>query len=495
MRRGTVRAAPYRIRDNAFMLRSLALHREIRSQGRLFGTIMNLSFNLLVRITLFAVALFLASSVWVALQMKSRVQDDIVRIGPVVQKLLARDARAGPAPFDRSLEGYRLDNLTQAGAFGPFCITLHDLTDRLALHECFGESVGAPKWLAALMQRLLDDLPVYRGGLDDAPGRHVGEVVVSPYVASAAAELWRQLRILLAVAGGILFLNVLVYLPVRRALHPTDTILAALARLEAGNLSVRLPHFELIELERISRVFNHMAESLEKHRHAQHLLSEKLLSVREEERRHLAHELHDEFGQCLVSIRAETTYAKEVAREEAPSIVPCADSVLRTTARMMSVLQDIVHRLRPVGLDEFGLEVTLHSLVEGWNTTLRGRCRIDFERMGSLDDLPDNVNVTVCRLVQESLTNAVKHGQATRIEIRIGRLADGGLELSIEDNGKERSEAPFEAGCGLIGMHERVDALGGVFSCGARPGAGFGVRATLPGTAFPGVTQLAGVDA
>src|SRR5690606_7320082 len=101
--------------------------------------------------------------------------------------------------------------------------------------------------------------------------------------------------------AGVLLLNFLVYLPVRRALRPADEILAALARMEQGDLSVRMPRPELIELQRIAAGFDHLAERLEATSRGQRLLAQRLLSVREEERRHLARELHDEFGQCLTS--------------------------------------------------------------------------------------------------------------------------------------------------------------------------------------------------
>ncbi|HJV92392.1 MAG TPA: histidine kinase, partial [Azonexus sp.] len=265
---------------------------------------------------------------------------------------------------------------------------------------------------------------------------------------------------------------------VRRALRPTVQILDALGKLEAGDLKVRLPPFELIELQRIGSVFNHLADQLQKTIGEQQRLAERRLTIREEERRHLARELHDELGQCLTSINAEAAYANTVARSGLPALLPCTEAIARTTAHMMKSLQQILRQLRPIGLEEFGLVAGLEQLVRGWNQRSRERCTYRLELDGKFDNFPDNLNVSLYRIVQESLTNATRHGDATEVVVRIKR--GDSIELSIADDGRREAAPPSEPGMGVLGMRERVQALGGSFTLAARQPRGMIVAASIP---------------
>src|SRR5690606_19120129 len=120
--------------------------------------------------------------------------------------------------------------------------------------------------------------------------------------------------------------------------------------------------------------FDHLAERLEATSRGQRLLAQRLLSVREEERRHLARELHDEFGQCLTSIRAEAACATELARERLPELLPSSEAISHVAAHMMESLQGILHQLRPIGLETFGLRAGLEQLVRGWQQGNQTKC-------------------------------------------------------------------------------------------------------------------------
>ncbi|MCK6388418.1 MAG: sensor histidine kinase, partial [Zoogloea sp.] len=210
-------------------------------------------------------------------------------------------------------------------------------------------------------------------------------------------------------------------------------------------------------------------------------LAHRLLSVREEERQHLARELHDEFGQYLASLNAEAAFARELADEGVPALRPCADSIVRTIEHMMETLQQILHRLRPIGLEEFGLLPSLRQLIVGWNQRSR-ETRFTLVADDVLDDLPDNINVSLYRIIQESLTNAVRHGQPGRVEVSL-RRAPAGLILEIRDDGqgvRSGPDAGKPGGFGRLGMEERVLALGGTLHIAPAPGRGTLVSVHLP---------------
>ena len=153
---------------------------------------------------------------------------------------------------------------------------------------------------------------------------------------------------------------------------------------------------------------------------------------------------------------------------------------------MMESLQQILHRLRPVGLEEFGLQASLEQLVADWNQRGRGRTTLALEITGSLAELSDDINVSLYRIVQEGITNALRHGQADRVAIDL-QVAATVLTLDIRDNGRFQprssgvvaGEGTMEGGgegerrqggYGLLGMEERVLALGGTLSIGPAEG-------------------------
>lgn len=313
------------------------------------------------------------------------------------------------------------------------------------------------------------------------PGTRVGEIDLTPHWPAQAAQLWQHWWQTLVSALGLLALVALTYLAARLALRPTGAMMATLQRLEAGDLSARMPRVGPRELQRIGAQFNRMADRLQDTVDAQRRLADRLLTTREEERRHLARELHDELGQSLTSIRAEVAFVDEVARESVPALVPSADALTRTCEGMVTAVRHIVQQLRPPGLEAFGLTACLQQLVDSWQRRDAGRCDYRLVMEGQLDRWDDTLSVSVFRLVQEGLTNAVRHGQASRIEVAVQERPDG-LHLRVQDNGplSQPPSLPTGGGQGLLGMHERVQALGGTLSLAVADPHGLCLHIHLP---------------
>ncbi len=439
---------------------------------------MDLKRSLLVRITLFALVILVIAVAVVLEQTRSRARSQIERTGHTIQQLITDEVVRKTDAYHRSIEDLDLSSLSAIGELIHFCVEIEPLYAKGVAAHCFAEPAYAPALLHWAMGHLIGSDVVYRSGLGQYPGIKVAELLIRPDVASATVEAWRQIQTVLWITLGILCLNFLVYLPVRRALRPTGEILDALAKMEAGDLSVRLPLVELIELQRISTVFNHLADRLQKTIGEQQRLAEHLLTVREEERRHLARELHDELGQCLTSINAEAAYANELARDSLPELLPCTQAIARTTGHMMESLQQILRQLRPIGLEEFGLIAGLEQLIEGWNQRSRGRCSYRLIVDGDFTHLPDQLNVSLYRIVQESLTNATRHGEASEVVVTLNRR--DAIDVRIEDDGREQAASQPQPGFGVLGMHERVQALGGSFALSPRQPRGMVVSASIP---------------
>lgn len=207
------------------------------------------------------------------------------------------------------------------------------------------------------------------------------------------------------------------------------------------------------------------------------------VQVQEDERRRIARELHDELGQHLNAIKVDAVTIREAERL-APDSRRAVLSIIEVTDHLHAIVRNMIRRLRPAGLDELGLP----SAIENYLESMRGRLpelRVDLAIAGNFDDLAEPVNITLYRVIQEGLTNVVRHANASCVEIclnRTGVPAQLGSEitLTISDNGTGHPARQAAGGLGLIGMRERIEALGGRFEVSSGALCGFLVSAWLP---------------
>ena len=210
-------------------------------------------------------------------------------------------------------------------------------------------------------------------------------------------------------------------------------------------------------------------------------VSSHLLEVQEKERRHLARELHDEIGQALTAVKINLQMLQRL-----PDMGAAAgrlDDSLAMLNRILEGVRQLSLDLRPSLLDDLGLAVALRWYVDAQAE----RAGLTSEVVtGALpDDLPTDTATTCFRIVQEALTNVVRHARATRVWVTLER-ADAGLTVSITDDGigfdvtTARQRALAGESLGILGLEERVDLAGGRSSIESAPGGGTTVRAWLP---------------
>lgn len=293
------------------------------------------------------------------------------------------------------------------------------------------------------------------------------------------AEAWREtegfLYLLLALALAVYGL---VHITVGRAFRAVGQIMEGLEGIEKGEYGQRLPGFSLPEFQRISRAFNHMAAALEKSRDENRALIRQSMSIQEEERRHLARELHDEFGQSVTAIKAMAAALRnhgDANREVATHIMAMCD-------RLFGVVRAMMRRLRPSILDELGLSASLEDLVENWRVGQPGLA-IECACEEGLDEYAGEASIHLYRIVQECLTNVARHAEARHVSIRLG-LADAGrggwIELLFQDDGRGFDPGQPRRGFGLAGMKERVAGLGGHFQLDTGPSLGATLTIRIP---------------
>jgi signal transduction histidine kinase len=220
-----------------------------------------------------------------------------------------------------------------------------------------------------------------------------------------------------------------------------------------------------------------------------HQLAQQLILLQEQERRHLARELHDELGQCCVAIKVDAASIAQDTRERLPAAHASACAISETANHLHNVVRGMLNRLRPTGLDELGLAACLELLVESWSKLHGIACT--FAAEASLDGLDEATNITIYRTVQEGLTNIARHAHATRAAVTICRLATDTskvdcITLTIDDNGSGFPADGIRNGFGVLGMNERVNALGGSITFSLAPSGGTRVEAVLPLPVGPG---------
>jgi signal transduction histidine kinase len=207
----------------------------------------------------------------------------------------------------------------------------------------------------------------------------------------------------------------------------------------------------------------------------------RLEAAKEEERRFLAHELHDELGQSLTALKLRLQLDSRTPRiapdERTPQALTLIDQLI---ARVRKISVD----LRPPLLDEVGLGPALRLYLEGQAALSNVPIQLDFMDAAEGARLAPDLEIACFRVVQESITNALRHASARQIEVRIVRDARG-VSLSIRDDGRGFDLAGLASGdlsdhLGIVGMRERVRTRAGAFQLTSRPGAGTSVEIELP---------------
>ncbi|MEX1199564.1 MAG: histidine kinase [Methylophaga sp.] len=309
-----------------------------------------------------------------------------------------------------------------------------------------------------------------------------GTILVSLNRQVETSRAWNNLQAVIGILSfSILAVCLLVYMTINRMLKPAQLIVSGLEKMRDGQLNTRLPAFDIAEWRRTSEAINALADSQQQVLADNQRLALKLLNVQEEEHRYIARELHDEFGQCLAGINAMTTGIRQSARQEYPKILPELENINNVIDHMMLALRNLLTRLRPADVDEIGLQKSLQKLIKSWHQRSGNQTRFELTIDTDLATLPEPLPVNIYRIVQEALTNIAKHAYATQTSIELNCPQAGTLALQIKDNGlAEAKNIQQSMGMGLLGIHERVSALGGQTNITANPGGGLKMLITLP---------------
>lgn len=429
---------------------------------------MSLRFRLNLLITLLFAIILLAGSFYVINNARTAIKEEMQSVAKLTLQLVEIALMNNTDSSTPEIQKSVLENIANLDSTRHLEIELYktgNVGKIIPVRVMPSITSEAPEWFIQMVK----PLPVeYRRTFRVAEAFYT-EILIRANPSDEITEVWNETKGVLALLVLFALLaNILVYIILGRGLAPIESILKGLDGIEQGEYQLRLPKFKFPEFSRISEKFNNMAEVLQKSRDENRLLTQKSLAIQEDERRILAQELHDEFGQSITAIKAVAVSIEQAKHQDDEMLKSSAKTIGVFSDRMYEVARRMMRQLRPAILDEFGLISALQDMIDDWNARHEDVfCHFEFK--GKFDELGEEVNISIYRIVQESLTNIIKHAQASDVTVCLTQVDrdkevdsphEIGIQLLIKDNGTGFDETTHR-GLGLLGMRERVEALHG----------------------------------
>ena len=339
-----------------------------------------------------------------------------------------------------------------------------------------GPSGKVPEWF--IKSLLVPDLAQHITIL--VQGRRVGELVFEPELSAQIYEKWIAFLALLASSVALAFLAGLAsYMTIGSALRPLRDLSEGLARLRTGNFSEAVDCLGPPEIRESCLSVNELAVTLSQLSSENRALLRRMVSIQDDERRDISRELHDELGPLLFAIRANVIAMvdDESSSGKPPNVRE--QRVLEAVEALQVTNRRILDRLRPLLIEELGLDASIQKLLRNVHAQVPGMA-VTFNvdpRIATADGV---VAQTVYRVLQESVTNVLKHSGASALKVKT-EVADGVILVEVADNGSNAPQQP-KFGRGLTGMRERLRALEGTFDY-VRADGWTTIRCSLPLTA------------
>ena len=332
---------------------------------------------------------------------------------------------------------------------------------------------SVPAWFVALLSipRLGAAYPIRIGTA------HVGDIVFSPDLSADIFEKWIGFLAIVSSGSALMLLAALsAFLVTGTALRPLSELGAGLTRMRNGDYDTAIPMTGPPEIRKSCGEANQLAATLKRLSRDNRGLLRKLVSVQDDERRELARELHDEMGPLLFAIRANATALSEQANGGAPEPGSPAEGILGAAEALQQANRRILEGLSPLYVGELGLDESIRTLARNAQSqapNVKIIVMID-PRLNELDGL---LSQTTYRVIQEGVTNVLRHAWATTMDVA-ARIDADRVAIEISDDGVGLPQrAAF--GRGLTGMRERVRALNGSFELSRESGRTI-VRCRLP---------------
>jgi two-component system sensor histidine kinase UhpB len=315
----------------------------------------------------------------------------------------------------------------------------------------------APAWFADLLA-VPEIGAAYPVSID---GSRVGEIVFAPDISADIYEKWIGfMAIAVSGIGLALLTGIIAYFVAGAALRPLRDLAAGLTRIRDGDYGKLVVPAGPAEIRKSCEEVNELARTLSQLSQDNRDLLRRIVSLQDDDRRELARELHDELGPLLFGIRANTVALLDAVPDERVGFRPSAQGVVQSVEALQQANRRILERLRPLHIHELGLIKSIETLL-GNARSQAPQIELQAEIDPQLAELDGLLCQTAYRVIQEGVTNVLRHANAGSINVKAAVEA-GELLLEISDDGVGFPEGHV-FGRGLTGMRERVRALGGTF--------------------------------
>ena len=312
----------------------------------------------------------------------------------------------------------------------------------------------------------------------------IAAIVLQADPVNEIGEVWGESRdAVLVLAGFALLSALLICVVIGRALRPLETLSAAFRQIGKGDYYGSVPERGPPELARLANGFNLMAQRLAAVAAQNHRLNQRLLTLQSEERADLARDLHDEVGPLLFAVDMTAATIEHLAGSgRATDIPPQVRLIHDAVGRMQRHVRAILGRLRPIRA--IGVVAAVDRLAAFWRSR-----RPDIEFIVAVaveeDRIGEDLKETIYRIVQEGVSNAIRHGKPAQVEVVVRHDDADRIRIEVTDDGIGMAEEGMvvrgPAQLGLMGMRERVMAMAGSLSIQhGRNGTGLALVARVP---------------
>lgn len=288
-------------------------------------------------------------------------------------------------------------------------------------------------------------------------------------------EAWQEtIFFFISLVLFTLLAFITVNLAFNRSLKSIEQIVAGLKAIEKGNYQQKLPAFNTLEYVSIANAINHMTTELRFAQQENSALTRHLLNIQEKERKLLAQELHDELGQSLTAIKVMAV----TARHPKSDTQKITQTITEVCDHLIQVVRTMMYQLHPLILTELGLKAALDNMLKQW----QGRnpdLSVSVECSDSVDALQPEVTIHLFRVIQECLTNIVRHAAAQHVQVELN-INNNTVFLKVKDDGQGCDMDKIKSGFGLRGMRERITTLGGELNISSREQQGMTIMARIP---------------
>jgi two-component system sensor histidine kinase UhpB len=291
--------------------------------------------------------------------------------------------------------------------------------------------------------------------------KQVGEIVFSPDISAEIYEKWIGFLALVFIAIVLMLLTgSLAHFTTGSAIKSLHTLGEGLTRMRTGHYERPIAPSGPPEIRRGAEEANELARTLGRLSQDNRSLLRRIVSLQDDERQDIARELHDELGPLLFGIRANTVALMESLAPDMAGPEASAQGILQSVEALQYANRRILDRLRPLYIQELGLGRSIHTLLQNTRAQapeLKLSARID----PGLNQIDGLLSQTIYRVIQEAVTNVLRHANARSLDVTATRQQDE-LTVEISDDGIGLAAGQV-FGRGLTGMQERVRALSGTF--------------------------------